>query len=196
MAQYLSLADARDLYGIPTDDTESDAGINKTLQRATALIDAWTHAWWDKRTVTIRTRAITDRQRKLFLPAHVITITSVKEDGVALLPDEFIVGPSWLEKPSSFWFHGFETVVGVSIKPGIEIIGDLGWKRNLTVVPEEIQAAVGEIANIMGGWRKRTIIQDDGIERTVLLTDLPDWVQDIIFSHKLGRLRQQDFIIE
>ncbi len=193
--QYISTADAKVLYGIVAGDTDKDAAITAALKRASELIDRWTRTWFDTRAVTIRTKAVTEQQKRLFMPAHIISITSVKEDGDTLAADEYIVADSWLEKPRSFWFCGDETVTGVSVKYGIEIVGSLGYMEGKAEVPQEIQGVTAEIGNIMGGFKTRSIIQDDGVERAIILTDLPPWAQDVIGSHTLGRLKQQPMVI-
>lgn len=195
MAQYITTALAKDLWGIPSGDTEKDTAIGNTIIRASALIDQWTHTWWDSRTRTVRTKAITSTQKRLFMPAHIISITSIKEGGTLLTVDDYIVADSWLEKPGGYWSSGNESSTGNWVKYGVEVIGAFGYQEDLSSVPEEIQQLAAEVANMMGGWKTKTITQDDGIEKTVFMTELPEWAKDVIFSHKLGRLAQQQMVI-
>ena len=63
-------------------------------------------------------------------------------------------------------------------------------------VPPAVNLTVREMAAIYAGFKTKTFIQGDGIERSTVQTAFPDWVEDRIEAMRVRRFISQDWTIE
>jgi len=190
MAVYTTLAQVKLHIGLATSTTDQDSLINQMILRVRGLVDMWTRTWWDKRTQTITTEAFHSRQEKLFMPAPVISLTSVKEGidggqatGTAIAAKDYRIYRTWLEKAG----RGFWSTTQLDI----EIKGDFGY----ATVLDDIKWLNEEIIGVLSGMKTKGFIQDSGVERTVLVNEMPADVQKAIFSHRLPSSGSQKLLV-
>jgi len=164
--------------------------MHHMILRVRGLVDMWTRTWWDQRTKTITTEAFHSRQEKLFMPAPVISLTSVKEGidggqatGTAIAAADYRIYRTWLEKAG----RGFWSTTQLDI----EIKGSFGH----ATVLDDIKWLNEEIIGVLSGMKTKSFIQDSGVERTVILNEMPEIVQKTIFSHRLPSTGSQKWII-
>jgi hypothetical protein len=157
--------------------------VAQAIGRAEKLFEHWTGTWWAKRTaVTVKTEASDALQRTLFMPAQISAITSITEDGVALAASDYVLYDSWIEKLGTPAFN--EPAGAFSYwtlnQQGIVVLGDFGY----AAVPDDVVGATAEVAAIIAGLKRRSYQQQDGVEATVILTAMPDWIRDVVISRK------------
>jgi hypothetical protein len=185
---YAALDKTKQFLGIEASDTKRDAAITNMLIRATGLVDLWTGTFFDDRPAkTVKTQAMPGNGRYLFMPANIQAVTSITEGGTVLVQgpdDDFVAWDTYIERvkfstwnprmarPEFGWSRKSKDVV---------VVADLGF----SAVPVDIEQLAMEIVGVMGGWKTKSFTQDDGVERTVLLTEMPKPVQDIIDSRRI-----------
>lgn len=199
--QYETTANFKKTVGITQSSADRDDAYTRALVSASVLFDKWTNTWWNFRehNVTIRGAnahlggefAVSNPNTRirssleLFMPARIITIDEIKEDTVLIPATDYFVESSWIEKLNG---RAWSTE-----RQGIVVKGDFGYPAG--EVPEDVRQAVIEIAAAMTGARKKSFIQDDGIERTVALTTMPTYVQDIVDSNRFQNSNDQPFLL-
>ncbi len=183
---YVTLAEVKRHIGLTSSIVDQDTKLTEMIGFASDHIDTETRKFWDKRTLTVTTEAVFRNQKKLFMPAPIISIASITEAGVALDTTVFKIYKDWLEKTGS----SFAEVTGrfeiggpvwSRVQQDIVVKGDFGHDPT----PRDIKLLAAEIVGIFAGMKTRSFTQDDGVERTVLVTALPEWV-----NQKLASLRQ------
>lgn len=163
--------------------------VDEAIVEGSQWVDTFTGQWWNQRTQTILTEAVTPRQKKLFMPAHIISITSVKEGvsgglaGVALDAGDFHIYNDYLEIDGATPWSMDQL--------DIEVVGSFGY----TATPTDIVRAASDVAAQFTGLRKRAFTQDDGIEQTILITDLPAHSQDVLKARVKYSFLNQPFKI-
>jgi len=174
--------------GIQNPSTEQTLLVNESIEGASRFVDNDTNEIWNTRSLTVLTEAV-EHQRKLFMPFKIQSITTVKEGvrggqpGVLLSVDDFHVYRSYLEKDAGvFWSRE---------QLDIEVVGIFG---PVTTDADIVRATV-EIASQMAQLKKRSFVNQDGIEQTVLQTALPDFVKDILNQRRKYPLMDQVFKI-
>ena len=70
-------------------------------------------------------------------------------------------------------------------------MGDFGHDPT----PPDIELLAAEITGVFAGMKTRSFIQDDGVERTVLVNELAEWVNEKLFSLRLPKVMGQRFLI-
>lgn len=193
---YVTRVKVKEHAGISAAVTDLDTKIDNMIGFASSHIDRETRQFWEKRTLTITTEAVFRNQRKLFMPARIISITSVTEAGVALDVTEFKVYGSWLEKTNSSFTEitgRFEIggPVWSRIQQDIVVVGDFGYDPT----PPDIELLTAEVTAVFAGVKTRSFTQDDGVERTVLVNALPDWVNDKLFALRLPKALGQRLLV-
>ena len=161
---YVTLAEVKRHIGLTSSVADQDTKLNDMIGWASDHIDTVTRKFWEKRTLTVTTEAVFRNQKKLFMPAPIISITSIKEAGVALDVSEFKIYKDWLEKTNS----SFAEVTGrfeiggpvwSRLQQDIVVVGDFGH----TVTPRDIRLLTAEIVGIFAGMKTRSFTQDDGV---------------------------------
>lgn len=190
MAQpnYVTLAETKLHVGLRSTTTDQDAKLTDAIGDASDHVDSETRTFWDQRDLTITTEAIFANQRKLFMPAPIISITSITEAGVLIDPTNFKVYRTWIEKLNS----SFSEVTGrfeiggpvwSRVQQDIVVVGRFGYKTNET--PRDIKLITKELAGVFSGLKTRSFVSDDGVASTVLVTEIPDWVDRKLVSRRL-----------
>lgn len=183
MPAYANLAELKAYTGLETEVVQQDQFLTAMLVRASQRIDTWTRTFWDKRTLVVTTEATSDHQQRLFMPAHILSIASVTQGGIALATEDFYAYATWLELEGRLpWSN---------LQQDIVVAGDFGFKT----VPDDVKLATLEIASILSGIKTKTMITDEGVERTVTLTTMPGWVREIVAARRLVEFVAQPWII-
>ena len=186
---YCSLEDMR-IDGNRWQDLQDDEATRATnvAAQASRLVDRLTGTWFYDRHLRIKTQAPNDMVQQLFMPAPVISLSSVTENTVAMDLTDVLTYPSWLEKdngqivlvdPFDFGSKKFWS----RLQQGIVIEGHFGLVT--ADLPQEITKLTAHIASTLMGWATRTYTTGDGVEKQVYNTDtLPDWAKAIISDRK------------
>ena len=172
MPSYATLADVKLQVGKTTVSPDEEVALKNKIPQASELVDSWTGTWWDNRTQTVQTEARDPQQVRLFMPARIVSITSVAESGVALAASDFVVYPHWIEKKGRAPWS--------TLQLDLTVVGVFGFKT----VPPDISTLTAEVAAMLSGLKVRSYTQDDGVEKAVLMTSLPSWAQAIIEARK------------
>ena len=195
---YVTKDEVKRHIGLRTTTTDQDAAIDDAIGDASDHIDAETRTFWDQRDLTITTEAVFRNQRRLFMPAPIISITSITEAGVALDTANFVIYRTWIEKVNTAFTEitgRFEIggPVWSRVQQDIVVVGRFGYKTNET--PRDIKLITKELAGVFSGLKTRSFISDDGIASTVVVTEIPTWVNDKIFSRRLPIVIGQRFVV-
>jgi hypothetical protein len=184
MAAYATAAETARFAGITEPTDKQLTAIQEVLPGASAQIDAWTKTWWDKRAATFRTNAAEQFQHNLFMPAKILSITSVKigtTNPTVVDPGDYTAFNRWIRRKAGAW-----TREGLAI----EIVGYFGE----TVVPEDIKLLAKAVGATMSGLAKKSYITADGIQATVNTTSIPEWAQKVIDSNRFDLMVPQPFV--
>lgn len=193
MVNYCSVQDIKDaLARSKQGGTENDTFYGVLASGASRSLDRETGTWWDDRDVTVKTQAFKDGQRKLFLPAPVISLTSVTEGGSTLTEDtDFFTFGTHLELGSS----NFPRLAG-SPRPGrgwstqakgVVVVGHLGYEA----VPPEIRILTARMAAYMSGHAERDVISFDGTAQGLPAVQWPKDIEQAFTSLRPGQLSPQ-----
>jgi hypothetical protein len=171
--------------------------VNPIIINASKLIDEWTSSWFDARSVVVSTEACRDGQRKLFVPAPIISVASLTENGQALPSSSYVVYRKWIEKRWSnpYPVAGYPGAPGLSWSRGqlnIVLTGVLGHPTP----PADIVEATAFVAATIMGIRSEIKQSPSGHQSASLLTSLPDYIQATVRRHAMVGLHQQPFLIE
>ena len=171
------------------DDDNRDALISAQLKRASRAVDRWTKVptdgWSDLQGKTITTQMRKAGEDQYFSPLHIQSITSVTNDGVVLAEgpdDDFVTWPWFLERVRSGRFgREFLTHSGfTSLPQKLVIVGNFGY----AAVDDDIKFIAAEAALIMAGLKRNTFETNEGVEASVLLTDMGGLAKDLIEDKK------------
>lgn len=182
----------------PFTDTENTRA-QAAIAQAMATIDRETGTWFDNRHVQVITETISEKQGKLFMPAPIISTTSLTEDDVALVEGDdadylqydeyfvkmknaqnFLVGNIF--NPWSMWSQNPQAIV---------FIGHLGY----ATVPSDIAQVCALMAGIYMGIIERTYTTPDGVVGAVRTLKLPEWAVETLRARTRPGYDYQPFII-
>jgi len=179
MADYTTLAKVKEWAGIRTADITRDAKISAQIPRVTSYIDNFTGRNFQATGITDTTEVIKLRQEqniifpKLF---PIISVTEIKEDTLVLIPDmDYSVSSQSILKLYSNWIR---VPYAITIK----------YKGGYAAVPALIEQAANEIVTIFAGEKIKTYTNNEGVEQTVYINEVPDWVKDTLKSFKVPRV--------
>ncbi len=176
-------------------NTAFDGRVEPIIVNASKLIDEWTSSWFDSRALEVKTEPCREGQRKLFMPAPIVSVTSITENGIALAPTTYVLYRRWIEKswqnpvPAAGSLGG----PGVVWRPGqlnIVVTGNFGY----TTPPADIVEATAYVAATIMGIRSKVTTDPSGVSSAKLLGELPSFIQDTITRHKDVGLHQQPFV--
>ncbi len=195
---YATLDEVKRHIGLASSVVDQDQKLNDMIGFASDYIDTHTRTFWDQRDLTVTTEAVFSNQRRLFMPAPIVSITSVTEAGVAIATADFKVYRTWLEKLNTSFAEvssRFEIggPVWSRIQQDIVVVGRFGYATGLT--PRDIKLLCVELVGVFAGMKTKSFTQDDGVERTVLTNAIPEWVNDQIFARRLPIAIGQRFVI-
>ncbi len=172
---------------------QSEARVNNAIMRASAIIDDQTGQWFDLRHLQVKTQPHTSTQRKLFMPAPVVTIDSITESGATLdASTQILIYGSWLEKvtptPPALISASFNWAVG---QQNVVVSGYFGY----STVPLDIVQACAHIAGMILGMVERSYVTGDGSAGAALVNSFPPWVKEILTRRTRTQLQYQPFIL-
>lgn len=163
--------------------TEEDLRATAVIARAQAIVDQRTGTFWEQRNLRVTTEPLNAGQTRLFMPAKVISLTSVVESGVDVTTGVLVYG-EWLEKNSSSGFAWPGTTTGNAwayAQQSVVVEGAFGWAST----PEDIVQATAHIAAQMLGWVEKSFTTADGISASIRDLKIPDWVLETLDSRRL-----------
>jgi hypothetical protein len=156
--------------------TATADAITLLIQAASDLVDDFTKTWWDSRKAKLTYTGAPD-SRFLFLPAPIITLTSVVENTKTLTDGtEFWSKLDTLEKNDAYlWPVDQAKGVGwwwCTIPKSIVVQGTFG-----RATPSKIKLLTAAMAAEMGDLRRRQIIDSDGMLKEVTINQFSAWIQ-------------------
>jgi hypothetical protein len=181
---YCSVADVQRVAGRSSLSALETSALGDWIVRASEFVDRFCGTWFEPRTKTIKTEAVRLDQVRLFLPAKLLSLTSLVEDGGTLtLDSDFYSYEWWLEKNGrQAWTTEQRSVVAV---------GSFGY----ATTPAEIVEAAAQIAATMAGYKQRSYVSGDGVAASVLISILPDYVRETLEMHRRPDADEQRFLI-
>ena len=174
--------------------------VDQAIINASLMVDIETEQWFDARAITVTTQPQSQAQKKLFMPAPVISLTSVTESGISIPLAQIVTYPTWIEKawpgaggtgfvsPYSPWVNP------TSWRPGqmnIVVVGSFGF----ATTPQDIVAATAYIAALMIGMVETTTIGGDGAATSKLMKEVPAWVKRTLIARKKAGMVYQPFVL-
>ncbi len=164
-----------------------DTRVAAAIINASAMVDQYTNTWWDQRHVSIKTQTCTPDQKRLFLPANLVSLDTngVTENGIVV---SGVVGyPKWIEKPAAgscryCWRPGQLNIV---------IAGEFGY----ATVPYFIEQSTAHLAGILLGMVQRSFSTPDGGQSATLANKMPEFIKTSLEQGRFVGLHQQPFII-
>lgn len=168
--QYATVQQFKDYVGQSGAGSELDSHFLWLIRSASDTIERKTGGrWFNQRAATIRTQGDREGSALLFLPQRIIEITSVEEDGDALVEDDdFYRFDSWLERPPGVtWYAEPFKVV---------IVGTFGEPAP----DDDLAELCCAIAAAEGKYEKRQFINEDGSASEVPISSYRKWVADKI----------------
>ncbi len=181
---YATVEDVRRVLGKENLTVDQTTLITRLILSATAQIDTETGQFFETRNLTFKTEAPDLHTRKLFFPAKVQSITSITEDGELLVEgndEDFIIYDFWaVREDGRFW----------DIEPQRTVV--IGVFGPVTT-PADIVQACAEIAGMMSGLNQVSFVEGDGIAQSIVVTNLPAYVQKILKTHTIQRFSSQNY---
>ena len=166
--RYVTAEEVRLHVGLERLGADQEKKVLAAIADASAEVESRTGTWWDKRKVTVTTAAVEQNQKKLFMPAPIISVVSVTVSGVALDAALYRAGAKHLEMvDGSCWTRTPQAVV---------VVAYLGNE----ITPDDIKRATKEIAGAYSGLKTKTYATNDGVQMTVTHTSLATWAEDIL----------------
>lgn len=174
--------------------TDADTRAQAAIARAQAIVDQRTGTWWDQRHLRVTTEPINPRQKRLFMPAPVISLDSVTEDGLDIT-SSVLNYVNWLEKSTSAAFpwpgDGYAANAWSTNQQSVVVEGQFGWAST----PDDIVQVTAHIAAMLLGWVEKSFTTADGLTASIRDLALPDWVKDTLDSRRSEAYDTQAFIV-
>lgn len=174
--------------------TDADSRAQAAILRAQAIVEQRTGTWWDQRNLRVTTEPVNGQQKRLFMPAPVISLTSVTENGVDITSSvlNYVL---WLEKSTSAAFpwpgDGNSANAWSTNQQSVVIEGLFGWAQT----PEDIVQVTAHIAAMLLGWVEKSFTTADGLTASIRDLALPDWVKDTLDSRRSEAYDTQAVIV-
>ena len=175
--------------------TNFEARVLPIIENASKIVDELTSQWFDARALTIQTQPCRDGQIRLFMPAPIVSITSLTESGSVLQPSQFVAYERWIEKS---WTNPLPVAgwggPGRSWRCGqlnITAVGTFGY----STPPGDIVEATAYIAAAIMGIRAEVKISPSGAQSSALLGSLPQYIRDALERRKNVGQHEQPFLI-
>ena len=179
MVDYTDLAKVKIWAGIRAADTTRDAKLTAQIPRATSYIDLATGRNFQAPGSTDTTEVIKLKQAQSTIYPKcfpIISVTEIKEDTLLLAADldYSVVGQS-IERLGGDWI---QVPYAITIK----------YKGGYTTVPAVIEQCANEITTIFAGEKTKTYTNNEGVEQTVYINEVPDWVKDALKAFRVPRV--------
>jgi hypothetical protein len=164
-------------------DTGETARVTDAINKASAYFESQTGSFFDQRTIQVTSEPLNAMQRRLFMPAPVISLTSVVEAGIDITSNVLIY-KGWLEKNAQAIFNWPGDPVNfywANQQQAVVVIGVFGY----AATPADVVQVVAFLAAQILGWVEKTFITPDGISQSIRDNTLPPWAKDIINTRTL-----------
>lgn len=174
--------------------TDAATRVEVAIEQATKFIDQQTGTFFEQRILQVTTEPLSNQQKRLFMPAPVISLTSVTEGGVDITTS-VLNYVKWLEKnasaalpwpgevnPASFWKYSQQSVV---------IVGTFGY----AATPKDINAITAFIAAASLGWVEKSFVDANGLSQAFRDNSFPPWVNQVIYDRELSPVDLQPTIV-
>jgi hypothetical protein len=178
----------------PAEETRANASI----VQASRWVDQQTGKFFYARKLAVTTEAPGDRLQRLYVPASVIELTAVEEDGEELDLDNVLIYPGALEKRNTFQSAGsfvpaaFAQYWSTS-QQGIVVSGTFGY----ATCPADIVRLTAHVAGNLLGWIVRSYDNGSGVMQSVRDDKtLPMWAKMILDSYRSTAMDQQSFMVK
>lgn len=182
-AAYCSSAQVQAFAKLLAEDwtvTATADAITLLIQAASDLVDDKSKTWWDSRKAALTYTGAPD-SRYLFLPAPIVTLTSVVENGNTLVADtHYWAKKQTLEKNDSYlWPVDQAKGVGwwwCTIPNSVVVSGTFGY----TTTPKKIVLLTAAMAAEMGDLRKRQTIDANGDMTETTISKFSFWIREAL----------------
>lgn len=197
MAAYCTEDDVRSAASKwSADVADETTRITAAIVQASAMVDQQCGTWFDNRAQTIKTQPAVPGQKRLFMPAPIITLTSLSENGSALtVATQLVLYKNWVEKLyTAGAFSGQASSCWPLWSPGqlnIIAVGTFGY----ATVPADVVRVTAHWAALLLGMVQRQYIAGDGAPGAATVLALPDWAKATLKSRFYGMLVPQPFVV-
>lgn len=198
MANYTSSDAVKRLAGVKTNtNTNNDTLISEMLSRVDAIIDRATGTYFRQAGTTLIPqvywiRPVKEGMQKIYLPAPIISISSVTELGATLGATSYIIGGNkdfnyYIEKWSGI--SGQSTGAswstspysdGTALREPVKVSGVFGY----ATVPYDIEQFATELCAILSGLKTKTFMTSEGIQQTVNVTSAPEYAKQLLANRQ------------
>lgn len=175
--------------------TSAATRVAAAITQAQRFVDQQTGTFFEQRTLQVVTEPISNAQKRLFMPAPVIALTSVTEGGTDITTSVFNY-VKWLEKNAglvgvpfpgdpptpNYWLYQQQSVV---------ILGTFGF----AATPDDIVAVTAFIAASLLGWVEKSYVDANGLSYAFRDNVFPPWVQQTIDDRKFSPFDVQPMIV-
>lgn len=172
---YCTYADVKKFCHIARNNSNNNEKIKELIPKASAMIDSETNRFFNQRTITNEIHddeTKTIEENKLF-PKYfpIISVTSLVENTITLTENtDFYVYDNFIRKTTDF----IPDYKGIS----------LTYVAGKAIIPDLIRQICTEITSILANLKIVTYTTDEGIERSVILTTMPDYVKERLAGYR------------
>ena len=180
---YAVLSEIKTQLGIASTDTGRDAKLSLFIAAVTDLIDTYCGRNFLLNTITNETVYVPDRYTEKIFTKYfpIISVQSILENDVPLTENiHFFAYPGWIEKAT---YTPDFTAYWNSIPKKVVVSYTAGYAS----VPAAIKQVANEWVAILAMEKTKTFTTDEGIEKTVLLTSMPEYVKEILNMHRVPK---------
>lgn len=182
MADYITVTELQNYINQTDPSAAQTTFLGTVVTHASRYVDHFTGTWFDNRTTqTIKTQAAFVDQKRLFMPAKIISITSITETGVLIAATDYVIYKHWIEKKFlSTWSN---------LQLDIVVIGAFGY----AAVPSDIKAACLEVGAAMSQMRKKSWVDEAGNAGVSIVNSISPWARETLQGYKLNNQVGQVF---
>ena len=183
--QYATVQQFKDFVGQAGAGDALDDHFMWLIRSASDTMERKTGRWFNRRSVTFRVHGDPAGSPLLLLPQRIIELTSVEENGKALVEDtDYYRFDSYLEKPDgSVWYTEPFKIV---------IVGAFGE----AAPDDDVAELCCAIAAAEGKYEKRQYINEDGSSTEVVISSYKKWVSDKLEAWAFRKVNGESYRVE
>ena len=171
-AQVLSAAG----LGAEPASTVVAALVASLIPQVEDMIDQATGTWWNSKSKTLYLQP-PPYTNALEMPAPIITLTSVTEEGALLDAHDYVNAKTHLEREGGTSWASLPYDNGTTLEyPVIVVATAMGY----ATVPDRIVRLASDLVAILAGLKTRTYIDEDGVKQAVTSRTTPDYVKQVL----------------
>ena len=212
MAAYCTASDVQLAAGkYQTLSAAETTAVTAAIPQAQSIVERITGTFFDQRHLQITTEAVQYRQKRLFMPAPILSIdgNAITENGISLTvgPTGNVLlyqptlgvtplGVGWLEKAAGTagwlnWPGELPAIYWTTQQQGVVVPGVFGYAS----VPLDItKVTAWKTAEILG-WITLDYTDGGGVSKAIMKNGLPDWAMEILRSRSISHQNEQYFNI-